>query len=340
MYLPFKYFFCSILNVQRFKNGVLDMLKNEILPHDPKYRFTTYIGRDYEVELGREELKSEIMRRLFNKQFTDLTKRDFMLEKLARGFAGTSSYVDKQFQFFIGETNCGKGKLRELCMTGFEEYVKCFNANNLLLSGNGTSQDDEKDKKWIIDFCEARMAISNEINMRTETEKGPFGAVKKLVAIDGEVLKMLASAGDPIMARKLHANSFSVVNKANICLFVNDCPTVKPVDEAYLKRANYITFDRSSDVSIKEDTETHFPADERIDDFVSDVKTGDAFVSMMCDYYRKSVENGMMKRPDCVIHQSRELAGAGEESMEWIKTNYEIHENPRSFLREEDGMVD
>jgi len=321
-----------------FANGVLDMKTKTMLPFDSKYRFTVSIERDYDPSVDYSDKKNEIMERLFNKQFTDYEKRDYMLEKFARGFAGCSSMIDKQFQYLIGETNCGKGTFTKLCKNAFSSYVEEFNADNILLS-EGNSGDNEKDKKWIIPFANKRLAISNEITMKTETTETKFGKKKKIVGINAEILKMLVSCGDGIKARLLGSNSIKIVNKANICIMVNDIPHVSPVSEPYLDRANYIQMDRGSSKNITEDNENEFVADNSINDFCRSVYTGNAFVDLMCDFYKQSVQNGLKPKPESVLHKTRELSGAGESGSDWIKERYDVHENPKLFEKN-DGKID
>lgn len=319
-----------------FKNGVLDMKTKDLLPFDPKYRFTTRIDRDYKS--CNEGLKDEIMERLFKKQFTDHEKMEYMLEKLSRGFAGASSLIDKQFMYLIGDTNCGKGCLTKLFQTAFGSYVDTFNANNLLVT-NGNSGDDEKDNKWIIPFCDKRMAISNEIQMKAETSDTKFGKKKGIVGINAEILKMLVSKGDEIKARLLSQNAITVVNKANICICVNDIPVVTPVSDAYLTRANYIEFDRTSCKKAKLDDAHVFVADNTIVDFCQDIDTADAFVDLMCDYFKRSEEHGLAEQPGSVKHKTREYSGVENSDLQWVRDRYLIHENPGSFQRR-DGSLD
>ena len=62
-------------------------------------------------------------------------------------------------------------------------------------------------------------------------------------------------------------------------LMINDLP--QTIDEAYLKRANYITYDRSSKVDILEDNELYFKADDSIKDFIRDPYIIDSFVYLL-----------------------------------------------------------
>ena len=222
--------------------------------------------------------------------------------------------------------------------TAFGSYVDTFNANNLLVT-NGNSGDDEKDNKWIIPFCDKRMAISNEIQMKAETNDTKFGKKRGIVGINAEILKMLVSKGDEIKARLLSQNAITVVNKANICICVNDIPVVTPVSDAYLTRANYIEFDRTSSKKAKQDDAHVFVADNTIVDFCQDIDTADAFVDLMCDYFKRSEEHGLAEQPETVKHKTREYSGVENSDLQWVRDRYTIHENPSTFIKR-DGSFD
>jgi hypothetical protein len=327
-----------------FRNGVLDMQSFELYPLSPHYRFEVAIDRDYDVEVDYSGRIQEIMDRLFNKQFTNEEKKVYFLEKLSRCFGGCASVMDRQFMYLIGDTACGKGKLTHLFRNSFEGYVVPFDADNIL-TNSGNSGDSAKDMKFVIPFCNARMAISNEVTLRAESDVTSFGVGKKLVKINAGLLKRLISEGDALTVRRLFENEITIVNKAGLCIFVNDAPPVSAVDAAYLSRANYITFDRSSDPSIVVDDEFNFVADASIQAFVSDIEVADAFIALMCSHYATSVDNGLLSRPECVAHQSRELSGAGEANEEWFKNNYrfyadEMNLTVKDSLVKLDGCVD
>ena len=56
-----------------FKNGVLDMINNVMLPNDPKYCFMRCIQRDYDPDGPHEDLKIEVSFRFASIFFTRLT---------------------------------------------------------------------------------------------------------------------------------------------------------------------------------------------------------------------------------------------------------------------------
>ena len=64
-----------------FKNGVLDMKNYIMLDFDPKYKFTKRIERDFDINIDYTDGYKKIYERLYNKQFTDNIKKDYLLKK-------------------------------------------------------------------------------------------------------------------------------------------------------------------------------------------------------------------------------------------------------------------
>ncbi len=90
------------------------------------------------------------------------------------------------------------------------------------------------------------------------------------------------------MVRKLYMNSFEVIDKCMPILLLNDIPEVDGADEAYIKRANYISYDRSSSTTITSDNENLFVSDDKIDDLINDEYIIDIYVYFICLHYAES----------------------------------------------------
>ena len=57
-------------------------MKNYImLDFDPKYKFTKRIERDFDINIDYTDGYKKIYERLYNKQFTDNIKKDYLLKK-------------------------------------------------------------------------------------------------------------------------------------------------------------------------------------------------------------------------------------------------------------------
>jgi hypothetical protein len=251
---------------------------------------------------------------LYDKQFIDNSKKIFFIEKLSRGMAG--EYKDRQFVLGVGETSCGKGKQTLLLKNSFGEFISEFNGEELLEKKN-TNSDTARELSFIADIYDSRISISNELEIKVEG-KGKF---VKINGLNCNRCKKMTGGGDKFMVRKLYHNPIDVVNKSMPILLLNDIPEVNGADEAYIKRANYITYDRCSNTKIKEDNQDYFVADDKIDDFINEPYIIDSYVYLICKHYKNSVEN-RLERPECVVTVSKQMSGFNESNDEYFKNNY------------------
>ena len=311
-----------------FENGVLDMKEYKMLPHDQKYRFTKRIDREFHCGIY-QDVCQELENLVFKKPFTDEEKRVYYMHKLARGVAGKSSLHDREFTVAIGDTSCGKGVQSELMFMALGSYVQAFNAESLV--ARETSGDSELPWSFALNFYDARIAVSNELNL----EKDRKSTVKKL---NGNALKKL-TGGDSIPMRKLYGQPVLVKNRANIMVLVNDIPEVSPADNAYLKRANYFVFDRTSSDKVTEDNDRYFVSDPSIkSEFIHQPEVWDAFIYLMCKYYKESLESPL-QRPESMVVQAKEISGACHNNTDWIYENFHVFEGDRDNWFNEDGVI-
>ena len=298
-----------------FKNGVLDMKNYIMLDFDPKYKFTKRIERNFDINIDYNDGYNKIFERLYNKQFTDDEKKFYFIEKLARGIAG--EYKDREFVLGIGETSCGKGKQTLLLQNSFGGYVADFNGEELLVKKNSNS-DTARELSFIADIYDSRISISNELEIKVEGK----GKYAKINGLNCNRIKKLTGT-DKFMVRKLYNNPFEVINKSMPILLLNDIPEVDGADDAYIRRANYITYDRSSLTTISNDNENYFVADNTIDDFINDSYIINSYVYLICRKYSKSCIN-KLSRPDTVISISKQMSGYNDSNEEYFKNNYKI----------------
>lgn len=297
-----------------FSNGVLDMTSYVMKPFDPKYRFKRSIKRYFDTSIDyTDTLIPEIEARMFDNPFTDKLKKDYYIEKIARGIAG--EYNDREFVFAIGETSCGKGTTTKLLKNAFSSYVADFNAEDLLTkdSENG---DVARQFSWLIDISDARIAISNEIQIKVKQGK-PKG-------INCNLVKRLTGGGDAFKARKCFKDERTIINKSTMFMHVNDIPVTEGADEAYIVRANYITYDRSSLTDLEVPSDMYFRADPSVNDFVNRVDVANALTQMMCLRYKASKDN-KMARPASVVHVSKEMSGFNDTDIQkFLQDNYVV----------------
>lgn len=296
-----------------FKNGVLDMVNFKLLPFDPKYRFTKSINREFIID-DFIDGKKQIYEKLFDKQFTDVLKRDYYIEKISRALAG--EYKDREFLFAIGNTSCGKGIQTNFLYNTFGEYICSFNGEELIVKENESS-DCSRNFSFIADMYNCRISISNELNIKLDTKK------RNLEGFSCNLIKKLVGGGDKFRIRKLYKDPMEVPNKSTPILLVNDLPPTIGVDEAYIKRANYIAYDRSSSTEIETDNELFFKADNTINDFINDPYIINSYIYIICNAYAKSCIN-KMPRPESVIHTSKEFSGFNDTGADYFNENYKI----------------
>mmetsp|Transcript_4445 Transcript_4445/g.6315 ORF Transcript_4445/g.6315 Transcript_4445/m.6315 type:complete len:85 (-) Transcript_4445:457-711(-) len=49
----------------------------------------------------------------------------------------------------------------------------------------------------------------------------------------------------------------------------------------------------------------------------------ETFIALLCRYYKKSIDNGMMPKPDCVKRGIEERAADGSDNVEeWLRSKY------------------
>lgn len=298
-----------------FNNGVLDMKNYEMLDFHPKYKFTKRIERNFDINVNYCDGCRLICERLYNKQFTNQEKKDYFLERLSRGIAG--EYLDREFVLGIGETSCGKGKQTILLQNSFGEFIQCFNGEELLVKKNSNS-DTARDLSFIHDIFDSRVSISNELEIKVEGS----GKNAKLNGLNCNRIKKL-TGGDKFMVRRLFKNPMPVINKSMPLLLLNDIPEVDGADDAYIRRANYIEYDRSSSTIITNDNDTFFVADDTIDDFINEPYIIDSYVSLMCRKYAKSC-SFKLERPKCVASISKQMSGYNDSNDEYFTSNYTL----------------
>jgi hypothetical protein len=317
-----------------FDNGVLDMENMLLKEKHQDYHFINKIHRNYDVSKDYSFLKKELISKLFENPFTDKEKIDYVLEMISRASAGISM-EDRNFMFLIGETSCGKGKLTQLLLSTFEEYADSFNGSHLTDTIDG---ENEKSWSWAVSLYNRRFAISNESKPPTSHGKNGFGEHQiSLNKINSNTMKTICSNGDKIAMRSLYKDAFKVSFEAFIIGLMNDVPECdNPSDNAYLDRARYVTYDRSSSDSIIESNDEFFLKDTTIDDYVKRIDVADAFIAICCEYYKNSLINGRKEVPESVKVAVKEMSGSTQSGMEWVRNRYEVTEGI-DILKEYDG---
>jgi hypothetical protein len=258
-----------------FVDGIYDFQTATFTPgFDPDIVFTARMPRKFPAVRDEEKI-AFIKTHTFTEPFAQTgcpTTGDekTLLHELMRAAYG--DFTRKKALVGLGPNDCSKGMTMMLTQTAFGSYAKSFNGNSLLHKGFGS--ESEREMTFVLGFCNARYAFSSEI-------KVPEG--KTNVAVDGTLLKTLASGGDEIQARRLHENAKRVVNKAQLFIFANDMPKVAPCTtdvQAKIVPVNWsISF-----------VETPLLPNEKkrmaeMSGLYKQPEYGDAFFHLLCDEY-------------------------------------------------------
>ena len=208
-----------------FQNGVLcfrtkKFYKWEQVKFD--YYSTQMINYDFRFVNDYHELKSKVIEPLF------CSDTQTALHYLSRSIAGCID--DKNFATYMGQRNTGKGVLFELLRGAFGDYVKPFNIQNIITTGNSKEfTQTSKDNYWIMDLEFCRLAVAQEI------------PDKKDVIIKSDVIKMLCSGGDLVPCRKNYDRSDSLI-KPDFSMMIMGNEELKSKSDTHQHRVNLSGF--------------------------------------------------------------------------------------------------
>jgi phage/plasmid-associated DNA primase len=306
----------TALGLLLFNNGVLCMKTMELLPNDPKYRFTRRIARDWVKP--SQELIENVKKTIFDKPFTDKVKLEFLLISLARSTAG--HYSDKRFFPMLGETDSGKGVLTDLILKSLDEFATTFNAEELIYNPR-MNFDSAREFQFVSYIHDRRIAISNELKFGKSDQGGN-------TKLSGNMIKRIAGGGDKIATRVLKENPINVINQATMFILCNDIPEIVPADDAVLNRACYTEMDRSASSKITEDNANFFVADDKVKNlYVLRPDVHNAFIGLMCAWYQ-----GKPVKPECIERESKQRIGQGLNLEEWLSECFETYEDTDSSI--------
>jgi hypothetical protein len=265
-----------------FVDGIYDFKTDTFTPgFDPNIVFTARMPRKFPV--NRDEDKIAFIRQnTFVEPFGQKDKttgdENTLLHELMR--AATGDFIRKKALIGLGPNDCSKGMTTLLVTTAFGSYAQSFNGNALLHKGFNT--ESEREVTFVLKFCNARFAFSSEIRVPADG--------KGNVAVDGTLLKTLASGGDEIQARRLNENSRPVVNKAQLFIFANDMPKISPQTTDVQSKIVPVNWSISFvDTPILPNEKKRNP---EMSHLYKQPEYGDAFVHIILDEYRKWKSTG------------------------------------------------
>jgi hypothetical protein len=127
--------------------------------------------------------------------------------------------------------------------------------------------------------------------MDTTVGTNNYGKQKTDIApINGGMMKTLVSLGDQIKCRLIYKETIKIKSLCYYIVLANDVPPVSGVDPGYISRANYLIADRNSSSKILDETTTHFPQDKTINEYVNKKVVADAFIEILREFYKLSVD--------------------------------------------------
>ena len=144
----------------------------------------------------------------------EVNTQEYFLNRLSRSIAGF--ITDKKWCVWLGFRNSGKGVLQEMLINSFGKYIQDMNSSNLFIKS--TSGDSAKAQSWIVPLKGARIVLSNEISSSDKH------------IVDGNMIKKLASGGDPITARQNNKDEQTFKTQLTYMLLCNDIPKITPKD--------------------------------------------------------------------------------------------------------------
>jgi phage/plasmid-associated DNA primase len=210
-----------------FKNGYIDTTDGFKFydNFNPDILFFGRIHYDFDV-IQYEEIQEEIKQKLF---YNSMGKEqgDKMIEYIARGLFGDITM--KKMLFGLGPSNTGKNTITMALKNCIGDYYGDFNAVNMCY--NNSSNDEAQKLRWMLLLKSCRIIMSNEI--------------KSVGAIDGNMIKKMASGGDTITARGHCKNEESFIPHFLPIVYANDLPQIKPVDDAIKTRVRTFTFKKT-----------------------------------------------------------------------------------------------
>jgi hypothetical protein len=222
----------------------------------------------------------------------------------------------------IGATNSGKGMYTFGLEQAFDEYITTFNTS-VLLHGKNANLEDASKWRFLMKCHDSRVMIGNEIAIEAESSTNQYGKQrKKDIPLNIDMIKTLVSGGDKVEARRMCENEITISNHAFLIVLVNDLPHT-PGDTAYAGRQIIMYGDRSSTEDSEFDSATHFKADTGIKDWLKQADVKDAYVKLVCHYYKKHKFNKTAK-PDWVCQAVSENVNSST-SWDWVCENYDVY---------------
>jgi len=280
-------------NYLPFKNGIYSFEDKKLYDYDELPEVHFFMKIDRKMPVFNEKAHNEMMKRVIEPIYPDATERDYNAHCKARALG--ANFEDKVWYMYIGSRNSGKGVESELMKKAFGGFVSTFDSSCLIYSKEGKGQDPAKALGWLVDKHNCRVLLSSEIRGK-ENE----------TVLDGGLMKMLASGGDKIDARKLYGNIKGFVPQFTIFICCNAFFNSDPEDATEnLEQFDYKSKFVSADELIEGVSYLKLKDDE-IKDLICEERIIDAYTLYILDAYKavrdktpEAIKNAVMAtKPD------------------------------------------
>lgn len=200
-----------LLNVQ---NGVLDLKKGELLPHDKKYKLSKITRAAYRPELmGRPSLWTQALESMI----PDKQEREYL--QMWAGYALAGEAIEEKILFLYGEGGTGKSTFTETLAYMLGDYAGTVDIELFLSSRNDGGAD--KATPGLAGLKGVRLAIGAESGIGRKMNDA------KLKNLTGQ---------DTVTTRFLYGNPFSFKPCATFMLSSNYLPPVKDATDSGIRR--------------------------------------------------------------------------------------------------------
>jgi len=282
---------------------------------DLDINFISYIDRNF-PKFNQDDY-DELIQKVLRPIYPNEEEMIFNAHCKARALAGC--FKDKFWYAFTGERNSGKGVETGLLRGAFKCFVLPFDAKSLINNKFGNASS-ETALSWVVDKANARIIISNEIDENA--------------TLNGSFIKLLASGGDEIEARKLFSNLQLLEPQFTMFLCCNSLP--KPADKGKDCLENLINFEYKSKFVNQEEYDknkgnSYFKlADNNIK---SDLITQDRIIDAYSWYIFKNFDMNRQPIPEIIKEDMNLTKDDDEETLtQYIINNYRHTDNKKDVL--------